>query len=190
MEHVTRYFHLMDDRRSRDRWHLGAPLDAVGEELDPWQFKHGRMLELGCVPRFPLDVRGRPLDYCWAAFTISVVHARVVELFNQLGVQDVQFIPVQVEGHEGPYFILNTLRTLRCIDDARSREVRYFTPEDEQPEKAGQYRVVSGMRIDPAQVGDAQIFRPWGWSVALIVSEELKDAMEAVGLTGTKFEEV
>jgi hypothetical protein len=46
------------------------------------------------------------------------------------------------------------------------------------------------MRIDPTKVGDAHIFRPWGWNVALIVSEDLKDAMEAVGITGTKFEPV
>jgi hypothetical protein len=186
---MRRYFKLMDDRRSRDRWHLGAPLDERAEEVDPWQFKEGRVLELGCVPRFPLDVRGRPLDYCWAAFSISVVHERVVQLFERLGIQDVQFIPAQVEGHEGPYFILNTLRTVRCIDDARCLEVQYWKPEDERPDKVGQYRVVSGMRIDPAKVGDARIFRPWGWSVALVVSEDLKAAMEDAGITGTKFEE-
>lgn len=45
------------------------------------------------------------------------------------------------------------------------------------------------MRIDPAKVGDARIFRPWGWTVALVVSEDLKNAMEEAGLTGTKFEE-
>jgi hypothetical protein len=54
----------------------------------------------------------------------------------------------------------------------------------------GEYRVVAGMRIDPDKVGDARIFRPWGWTVALIVSEELKQAMEQEGLTGTRFIEV
>lgn len=68
--------------------------------------------------------------------------------------------------------------------------MRYFTPEDEQPERVGEYRLVSGMRIDPTKVGDAHIFRPWGYNVALIVSEDLKNAMEAVGITGTKFEPV
>ena len=187
---MSRYFKLMDDRRSRDRWHLGAPLDARGEELDPWQFKGGKPLELGCIPRFSLDHPGRPLDYCWAAFSINVVSGRVVRLFERLSVHDVQFIPVTVDDHPEPYFILNTLRTIRCIDDARCLEVRYFTPEDGQPEKVGWYRAVSGMRIDPRKAGDARIFRPWGWSVALVVSEDLKNAMDAEGITGTKFEEV
>ncbi len=187
---MSRYFKLMDDRRTRRRWQLGAPLDARGEEIDPWQFKEGRRLELGCVPRFTLDVPGRPLDYSWAAFSIPVIHERGVQVFERLGIQEVQFIPVTVDGHEGPYFILNTLKIIRCIDDARCEEVAFFTPEDGQPpEKVGWYRNVRGMRIDPTKVGDARIFRPWGWTVALVVSEDLKVAMEEAGITGTKFEE-
>ena len=187
---MARYFELMDDRRPQPRWHLGSPVDEQGEEIDPWQFKHGKWLELSCMPRFPLDIPGFSLDYCWAAFSIPVVHGRVVEIFERLHVKDVQFIPAHVEGHEGPYFILNALNIIRCIDDARCGEVRYWKPEDNRPDKLGQYRVVSAMRIDPAKVGDARVFRTWGWRVALIISEDLKQALEAKGITGTRFVEV
>ncbi|QSQ27993.1 hypothetical protein JY651_05500 [Pyxidicoccus parkwayensis] len=166
-------------------------MDGTGQQLeDPWQFFDGKRIESHGTIRFPVKPDGETLDFTLASFAIPVVHERVVDLFLHQRVQDVQFIPVEVEGHKGPYFILNTLRTIRCIDDARSAEVQYFTPEDNQPERVGEYRVVSGMRIDPTKVGDAQIFRPWGWNVALIVSEDLMDAMEAVGITGTKFEPV
>ncbi|HEX8433756.1 imm11 family protein [Archangium sp.] len=187
---MTRYFELRDDRQSHTRWHLGTPIDEQGQEVDPWQFKKGKVLELGCVPRFPLDVPGGPLDYCWAAFSIPVVHGRVVQIIEKLRVQDVQFIPARVDGHEGPYFILNALRIIRCIDETRCKRIVHWTPEDDEPEKVGQYRVVSGMRIDPTRVGDAHLFRPWGWRVALVISEELKLAMEAEGITGTRFVEV
>nr|WP_317987913.1 suppressor of fused domain protein [Hyalangium gracile] len=46
------------------------------------------------------------------------------------------------------------------------------------------------MRIDPSKVGDAKIFRTWGWTVALIVSEDIKQALERAGVTGVKFKEV
>ncbi|HEX8822046.1 MAG TPA: DUF1629 domain-containing protein [Archangium sp.] len=180
----------MDDRYSHTRWHLGTPVDEQGQEIDPWQFKDGEVLNLGCVPRFPLDIPGDSLDYCWAAFSIPVVHERVVQLFERLHVQDVQFIPARVEGHTEPCFILNALRIIRCIDDARCRRAEYWTPEDEQPEKVGEYRVVSGMRIDPAKVGDARIFRPWGWVGALLISQDLKQALDQEGITGTRFVEV
>jgi hypothetical protein len=130
------------------------------------------------------------LDFSWAAFSIVVVTRRFVQLFERLGIQEVQFLPVQVDNHAGPYFILNTLRTFRCIDDARCAEVRHYKPEDGEPEKVGEYKDVRGLRIDPAKVGDTRIFRPWGWQMALIVSEDLKQALEREGLTGTRFVEV
>jgi len=43
------------------------------------------------------------------------------------------------------------------------------------------------MRIDTAQVGNAKVFRPWGWSIALIVSEDIKQALERIKATGVKF---
>jgi hypothetical protein len=184
---MSRFYDLMDDRRSRTRWHLGGPVDEHGREIDPWQFKEGEKLELGCVPCFPLDIPGSPLDYCWAAFSIPVVHGRVVQLLDRLGVGDVQFIPARVEGYTEPYFILNALRIIRCIDDARCEEVRYWTAEDDRPDKLGEYRVVAGLCIDPMKVDNARIFRPWGWKVALVISEDLKQAMEAEGITGTRF---
>ena len=187
---MPRYYDLRDDRRHPGRWHLGGPVGERGQELNPWQFFKGRPLEWEGMPRFPLDVPGHPLDFSWAAFSIPVVHDRFVQLFERLGIQEVQFLPVQVEGHAGPWFILNTLRTLRCIDDARCEEVRYWQPEDDRPEKVGRYRSVTGLRIDPAKTEGARVFRTWGWSLALIVSEDLKEALEREGLTGTKFTEV
>ncbi|AKJ07745.1 Hypothetical protein AA314_09371 [Archangium gephyra] len=46
------------------------------------------------------------------------------------------------------------------------------------------------MRIDPSKVGDAEIFRPWGWQTIILVSERVKQAMEEAGVTGTRFTEV
>jgi hypothetical protein len=54
--------------------------------------------------------------------------------------------------------------------------MRYGCLEDREPDKVGRYRVVAGMRIDLSKAGDSHIFRPWGCSVALIVSERLKQA--------------
>nr|WP_309887924.1 DUF1629 domain-containing protein [Archangium sp.] len=133
---------------------------------------------------------GVALDFSWAAFNIPVVSSRFVQLFERMGLQETQFLPVQVENHPGPWSILNTLSTIRCIDDARCEEVQYWRPEDGQPEKVGQYQSVAGLRIDPTKVEGARIFRPWGWSIALLVSEDVKDALEREGLTGPRFTEV
>jgi hypothetical protein len=68
--------------------------------------------------------------------------------------------------------------------------VQRWTPEDGEPEKVGEYRYIAGARIDPTKVEGARIFRPWGWPIGLIVSEDIKEALEREGLTGTRFVEV
>lgn len=186
-----KYYDLLSNMRLPGRWVLADPVDEHGQEVDPWQFDKGCLLE----PKGKLVLRqvrpGNALDFSFTTLTIPVVHGRVVSLCARLGLQpQVQFLPAQVEGQSEPYFILNSLRIIRCIDDARCEEVRYWRPEDGNPDRVGQYRVVAGMRIDPSKVGDSHIFRPWGWSVALLVSEHLKHAMEEECITGTKFVEV
>ena len=187
----SRYFKLSDDRTSLDRWHPGHPVDEHGVELDRWQFIECKRLPLQGPFFIPMKIPGRPLECAWTTTAIPLLHGRVVSLLERLGVQDeVQLIPARVEGYTEPYFLLNALHAIRCIDDARCGEVAYWLPEDNQPEKLGQYRVVSGMKVDPSKIGSANIFRPWGWPVALIISERVKLALEEADVTGTHFKEV
>jgi len=186
-----RYFELFNDMRVPGRWVLGDPLDEHGQEIDPWLFGEGRPLD-SPGPLQLLQARpGRALDFSLTTLAVPVVHGRVASLLARLGLQQqVQLFPIRVEREAEPYFVLNALRVIRCIDEARCEEVQHYTPEDGQPEKVGEYRVVAGLRIDPSQPDGAHIFRPWGWPVVLLVSEHLKQAMEQEGITGTRFTEV
>jgi hypothetical protein len=186
-----RYFQLRDDMRMQGRWVLGEPLDELGQEVDPWQFEQGQALTPRGLFRLRPFQPGRAVDFSTAGVATPVIHVRFADLFARLDIQDeVQLFPAQVEGQTDPYFILNVLHVIRCIDDARCEEVRRYTASDSQPEKAGQYRNVVGLRIDPSRVGGSHIFRPWGWPVAMIVSERLNAAMEEAGVTGAKLTEV
>jgi hypothetical protein len=95
-----------------------------------------------------------------------------------------------VDSRPEPYFLVNVARLVKCIDDETSEEVLYWTPEDDRPDKLGQYRAVYGMRIDPSKVGDARVFRTWGYPRALLVSEDVKEALKRTGATGLLFTEV
>ena len=186
-----RYFDLKDDMRIRGRWLLGTPTDVQGREVDdPWMFYRGQRLpDLGPL-KLPITVPGRALDFSRAAFAAPVVHARVASVLSDLAPEEVQTLPVEIEGQPEPFFILVATQLIQCIDERASRHVRKWTPEDGRPEKLGKYRDVRGMRIDASQVGDAKIFRPRGWAIVLIVREDIKDALESMGATGTTFEEV
>jgi hypothetical protein len=187
----SRYFILRDDLGIPGRWHLRSPLDERGEQVDTWQFKEGRRLDIQGPIRFPVRPSGEPLEFTLSSFTIPVLHERVASVLERLPRRDeVQLIPVRVEGRAEPCFILNALRIIRCIDDARCEEVLYWSPEDGEPEKVGKYRNVRGMKVDPAKAGGVDVLRAWGWVVPLIVSERVKRALEQEGVTGTDFTEV
>lgn len=100
-----------------------------------------------------------------------------------------QLIPADIEGQPDQYLVLVATHLVRCIDEEASK-VRFWTPEHGVPEKVGQYMGVDRLRIDKQKVGNAKVFRPEGWEVALIVSEDIKDALERTGATGLKFTEV
>ncbi|WNG41801.1 hypothetical protein F0U61_04665 [Archangium violaceum] len=188
-----KYCELYDDKYIPGRWHVRMPRDDEEgrEELfDVWRFNEGRVLNIEKPIRLSVKPTGIPIEFSHA-LGIPIVHRRVVALFERLGLQkEVQFIPVEVEGQTEPWFILNALQVIRCIDDARCEEVLYWLPEDNRPDKLGGYRNVRGLKVDPEKIGEAHIFRPWGWKVVLIVSEHLKRAMEDEGITGIKFLDV
>lgn len=189
---TARYFRLRDDMLIPGRWVLAQPeVDECGRKLSPWLFDRSEPVALDGLPIISVSLPGIALDFSETTLATPVVSSRVVTILEHLGVQDeAQLVPARVEGCPEPYFILNTIKSIRCIDDARCEEVVYWLPEDNRPDMEGQYRNVVGMKIDPDRAGGANIFRPWGWPVALIVSERVKNAMEAAGITGMEFSEV
>ena len=187
-----RYFRLTADVSIPGRWELGVPVDQQGREVDdPWMFKNGGPVHLDGRLRVPITLRGIPLDFSLAGIGATpVVHIKAASLLKELAPQHVQLFPVDIDGQPDQFVILNATHVEKCIDDEASEEVSYWAPEDERPEKVGQYQGVHGMRIDPSKIGSAKIFRTWGWTIALIVSEELKTALERIGASGPKFTEV
>jgi hypothetical protein len=186
---MSRYFMLRDHMSYPGRWVLRSPVDEQGEEIEPWQFKKGRRVEVAGVPYLPMSHRGCALDISQTGLGVPVIHGRVADILERLCAQDVQLLPARVEGQTDSWFILNLLRVIRCIDEARCEYVDYWKPEDNRPEKVGEYHNVRGLKVDPTKIGDAHIFRPWGWRVAIVVSEPLKLALEEAGITGMKYVE-
>jgi hypothetical protein len=184
-----RFFELSDHVELPHRWHLAMPRDSQGLKVDDGQFMRGTPVHIKERLKIPIEIAGRPLDFTEAGIMIPVVHVRLASMFAELAPDDVQLIPVDVEGHADQYLILVATRLIRCIDENASK-IRLWTHENRVPHKVGQYMSVRDMRIDKTQVGSAQVFRCEGWTGPLIVSGEIRDALEFMGATGTRFEEV
>jgi len=186
---AQRFFDLSDDRYVPRRWHLDTPIDSQGRKVFDWDFTRGAPVQVKGRLKVPIEIAGRPLDFTWAGLSIPVVHVKVASMLAERAPGDVQLIPADIEGHLEQYLVLVATRLIRCIDEKASR-ILFWTEKDGEPDKVGQYRDVRDMRIDKSKVGNAKVFRPEGWEVVLVVAEEIKDAMDAMGATGTRFQEV
>ncbi len=187
-----RFFDLCIDAYVPGRWYMSEPTLPDGQEVaDVWAFTHGDRIEPPGRLCVPLLRAGCPLDYTTAGVGLTpILSARAAAVFREMASNDIQLFPVEVDGQADSYYLLVAARTVRCIDDDACTDVRYFTSEEGRPDRVGEYRVVSGLRIDKSKVGDARVFKTWGWSPALIVDGEIKMALEQMGITGGYFEEV
>ncbi|NOK08320.1 hypothetical protein HNS30_04615 [Corallococcus exercitus] len=128
------------------------------------------------------------------AFVFSVIERApivsnaVANVFRALAPDDVQLFPVMVEGEADPFFVVNAIKVVDCIDEARCREVHHDDEDDPSPE--GEYQWIYGLRIDPTKTEGAQVFRLKKFKTAFIVSEDIKNALEGVGNLGVSFERV
>jgi hypothetical protein len=184
------FFKLYDDVYVSGRWHLDNPTDSQGHEVDdPWVFRRGEPVLIEGRLRVPIEQAGGALDFSLAGLSVPVVHVKAASLFTELAPDDVQLLPVDIEGQPDQYLILVATRLIHCIDEQASR-IRLWTHEDGLPHKVGQYASVRDMRIDPSKVGDAKVFRAQGWPGPLIISGDIKEALERASITGVKFEEV
>jgi len=184
-----RFYRLVDDVSFPRRWHLATPMDGQGHKVDCWDFTKGTPVHVEGRLRIPIERAGRPLDFSEAGVMVPVVHVKAASAFTELAPADVQIIPADVEGQPDQYLILVATRLIRCIDESASK-VQFWKPEDGLPDMVGKYYAVDDLHIDTAKVGNAKVFRPDGWEVALIVSQDIKEDLEALGTTGAKFEEV
>ena len=186
---TKRFFRLADDLKVPHRWDLDTPKDSQGRQVDDGQFRLGLPVSTTGLLRIPVEVAGKPLDYTEAGIMIPVVHVRVASMFAELAPDDAQLIPVDVEGQSDQYLILVATRLIDCIDENASQFDRW-TPEEGVLHRIRRYSIMYELHIDKAKAGSAKVLRCEGWTGPLIVSGEIKDALERMDATGTRFEEV
>ena len=89
-------------------------------------------------------------------------------------------------GGQSGIVVLNAARVIRCVDEQRSEFVEWTEP-DERSDKLGKHQSISELVLVRSRIPiDAHFFRIKDWTVALIVSEVVKNAMERIGCCGAE----
>ena len=179
---TTRYFELRDEMRGPARWHLGMLQTSDGAEH--W-LRAGQLFDREDLI-VPVHHPGPSMDFTMTTFGAVVVRDHLAQAILAVVGTDVQVIPVHIKGHFG-YSVVHPLRVLPCLDEHLSR-FKLWTVDSARPDKAGDYRDVEVFVLNGAKVSaDAHIFRVKGYTILLIVSETMKQAMEAAGCHGAVF---
>jgi len=120
---------------------------------------------------------------------MPVVTSEIADLLAELAPHDIEIFPVHVADTNQQFAILNVVALVDCLDERRSTVTRW-TPESSRPDLLGQIKMISRIRLDPAQVGDHHLFRLTGWPLALLVSESARRLIESVPNAGVIFDPV
>ena len=184
---MMRYFILRDDVTIPNRWHLGEV--SPGNDEEPLELWVGKRMQNNKTLFTEITDPGRSLDFCLTSFATPVATTKLASAIEAIAGDDVQRLPVYIKGHEG-FEVLNAVRVLECLDEDRSKFLKW-TEKDHRADLAGEYRSIPLLRIRSAEVpNDAHFFRIKGSFIELIVSEDVKLAMEDAGCLGAKFQDV
>jgi hypothetical protein len=184
-----RFFRLLDDVHVPGRWHIGDVSASSGPVPD---LLSTQRLAADIVLSAPVDHRGRALDFCFTSFAVPVAKRALADVIKDTaGTADLQVVPIIIVGQPVDGFAIpHCLRTIECLDETRTDFMKW-TSKDDRPDLVGEYRSVVNLTIDPKKVPpDVHFFRVWGWPVALIVSQAVKEVMERTGCLGAKFDAV
>ena len=181
-----RYYKVNDDVNIADRWYLAEVTTDRG--IEP-RLNEGIRCTFDGAMIATVHKPGTELEFCLTSFAVPVVRSSLAAAIQGLATQDVERLPVSIPGHVD-FEVLNCLRVIRCLDEERSSFMKW-TISDHRSDLAGQYRMVTKLHILGSVIPSSHhIFRIEGWSIALIVSESMKNTMEAAGCFGAKFIEV
>jgi hypothetical protein len=183
---MTQYFQLREDVNIAGRWYLGEVTRHGTPQLN---FLNGCKLEGGDLLSIALLQNGSELEFCLTSFAVPVVSTSLGSTIALVAQSDVQLFPAIVAN--GPNrAVLNATRTISCLDESQSEFIRWL-PEDGRLDRIGEYRMVTRLKLDRELIPEAtHVFRVAGWTVALVVSAAVRDAMINHGCLGANFVQV
>ena len=138
-------------------------------------------------------------DYPFTIPELPVYSARLKTIVESYAGEDVQFLPIKVLGIQSEiefprYFIANYLCKIDCLDRDFSI-YQLWTKEnllfwEKRPHMLGKFRDVKRAVLNVNRIGEAPVFRLWGWETMIILREDIKARIEQTNIKGCLFTEL
>ena len=170
-------------------------LESLKGFEDDWQLRAGMELSrtFPATAAFhfdPDDPTGLGLtDSLYNANRVIVASPRLRRVIEQANVPLVEFLPVAVYNHKKraiaePYCIVNPLQPVDCLV-VDACEPQWGRIDKKNISRLKRF-VIDEARIDPAR----RLFRVTYYRPAIVVHRELAEAIDAAGVTGTRWIEL
>jgi len=178
------FYSLNDDINFPDRWYLG---DVIN--VDNWSLL--KFVDTNKTYQVKIYQLGQQMDFSQnEAYGVCIVS----EKFKQAlaGIPDVNFAKAEVVDSEvdTEYYIMSVPSVVKCIDEERSEFQKFEVNDPVRPDKAGEYRGFFKMVVNRQACESNSVFRVAGFDIEIIVSSEIKKALEKENVTGLKFKQV
>lgn len=174
------YFEVRQDMSIRDQWYLSAPYDSLGKEVPGWAFSSGK--KVGEVGGLSTNIyqSGTELLISFGSMGMLYVELNLCEVLGDIAKEWIQFFDVNVVNAKNKYKIVNPCLSLDVIHS--SSDIENFSEKDisKDPLLAGRYKYLWNIVLDSSVIpDDCHIFRPSKFLGCVIVSEKLKNGIEA-----------
>jgi hypothetical protein len=126
------------------------------------------------------------MELSFALLDVPIATTQVADLIDSMAPGAVERFPVEIDGIKDKYEVLNVVRVIEAVDRGRSDYIEW-KPEDGRPDKTGKFRQIHHLVIRNDVRQDAGIFRLAGWAIALIISAQMKNALEKMNARGVKY---
>lgn len=177
-----KYYRLQDDIDYPNRWYLG---DVLG--VDNWELSHS-ISEVGRVLSVELYQSGNEMDYTYTeVYGLPVVSDKVRMGFSDCA--GLKFVPVVIDEvfNDVKYYVMVILDNVECVDEDKSEFQKFMHDDPVRPDKAGEYRAFMTLKLNPEKISNKDVFRLKKFESAIIVSEKVKEKLEAGDATGMEF---
>lgn len=179
------YYRLDDDVEKQDRWFLDTVIPESNDEWAFWSLVDASGVAVEKTWKVQISRPGTPLDFTFSGFDVPIVNKKAKDVFDSVCPEDFDSLVVEVEGTKDDYHILNVKNSFSRLDEESSIFDKW-TENDGRPEKVGEYRTVTRMKIIKEDIPpNKHLFRLNGWEVAVVVSETLAKALKTT--RGLKF---
>jgi hypothetical protein len=179
------FYRIVDDTEHPTSWWLDE-VKCREQDIDSRALTRGEHFENPSHLTVDVRRRGQPMQFSFSLLFVPVVSIQLAEMIDAMAPGAVERFPIDVGSIRGRYEVINVIRVIDVVDRDRS-VYNVWKPEDGRSDKLGKFRGVDRLVIKDDVRQSAGIFRPAGWTVALIVSAVLKKELEKLGGLAVRF---